>query len=403
MNKKILYISYNGLLEPILPSQGLPYLKIFAEHGLRSILLTFEKKKDLNGCGKDNLKKMENDLRRHGIEWIRLTYHKNPKKIATLLDISIGLVVSYFILLKNKIKIIHVRGVTPGLISLLLSKIFRLKIVFDMRGLLAEEYVGGGLWKEKGLFFNFVKLIENMLLKRADAIVVLTEKHYRKNSELSYLKAKNTAMSVIPCCVDLDRFRYDENNNKKLLKKYNINSRMLLVYPGKLGTFYFLKEMIDFFKSVSSKMEGLEFLILTQDDLSKIEIDFNTKGLHVLRPSFEEIPVFLSSADAGIFFINPYKKYGSSPIKFGEFLASGRPVIINSGIGDTEEIVTDNRVGVVVNNFNNDEYLNKMAELLELLKEGEALNKRCRATAEKFLSLKMGAERYLNIYKELAI
>jgi glycosyltransferase involved in cell wall biosynthesis len=117
-----------------------------------------------------------------------------------------------------------------------------------------------------------------------------------------------------------------------------------------------------------------------------------------VRPSFEELPLLLRCASAGIFFINPYKKFASSPIKLGEFLACGRPVIINSGIGDTEELVTENKVGVVVKNFSREEYSKRIGELLELLKEGNSLEKRCRTTAERYLSLAMGAGRYLNIY-----
>lgn len=403
MDKKVLYISYNGLLESILPSQTVPYLKILSKNGFKFILLTFEKKKDLKECGRERLKNTKDSLKKEGITWRWLTYHKYPNNLSTFLDIFIGFFVSMYLVIKNRINMVHVRGATPGTIGLFLSKIFKIKLLFDTRGILAEEYVGGGLWKEETFFFNLVKSIEKELMNRADAIVVLTEKHRKKILNLPYLKRKAIPKVVIPCCVDLKRFRCDTSNHKELLKKYDIDADMLLVYPGKLGTFYLLKEMVDFFESVSSEIEGLKFLILTQDDISEAKyVNIARKeGIYLIRPSFDEIPFFLRCADAGIFFINSYKKYGSSPIKLGEFLACGKPVIINPGIGDTEEIVTNNRVGVVVRDFNKDEYLNKITELLKLLKEGKQLESRCRMTAERFLSLRMGAERYEKIYREL--
>ena len=90
MTKKVFYISYNGLLEPILPSQTLPYLKGLSKDGFGFILLTFEKRKDLRELGKRNLEKIKDDLKKEGIEWIWLLYHKHPRKVSTFLDLLIG-------------------------------------------------------------------------------------------------------------------------------------------------------------------------------------------------------------------------------------------------------------------------------------------------------------------------
>jgi glycosyltransferase involved in cell wall biosynthesis len=405
MNRKSLYISYNGLLEPIVPSQVLPYLRNLSRNGYEFVLLTFEKKKDIQKYSTEQLKLIERDLKNHGIAWKRLLYHKSPDKISTFLDLTIGFFSCLYFIAKYKIRIIHVRGVTPGVIALFLSGIFKFKLILDTRGLLAEEYVGGGLWKERGMFFNLVKAVEKILLKKADAIVVLTKKHYEKLIDLPYLKKKNPFVSIIPCCVDMGRFKSNMNNGRGVLKKYNITADKLFIYPGKLGTFYLVKEMMDFFECAASYMKhDLKFLILTQDnerELLNKKIFVDNEKVSFVHPLYEEIPLFLNCADAGIFFINPYKKFGSSPIKLGEFLACGKPVIINSGIGDTEELVMDNRVGVVIKSFNKEEYLDKIGELFKLLQEGEELAIRCRCAAEKFLSLEMGAKLYKNIYNNL--
>ena len=87
MDKKVLYISYNGLLEPIAFSQVLPYLKVLSKNGYRFILLTFEKNKDLEECGKEYLKNIKDNLNKENITWIWLRYHKYPKNVSTILDI----------------------------------------------------------------------------------------------------------------------------------------------------------------------------------------------------------------------------------------------------------------------------------------------------------------------------
>jgi glycosyltransferase involved in cell wall biosynthesis len=115
----------------------------------------------------------------------------------------------------------------------------------------------------------------------------------------------------------------------------------------------------------------------------------------------EEVPAFLAEATAGIFFITPYKRYNSSPIKFGEYLGCGLPVVINAGIGDTEFITREEKVGVVVNDFSKPCYESAIKELMVLLKENDNLKSRCRAAAEKYLSLDIGVEKYLQIYQRL--
>ena len=67
-------------------------------------------------------------------------YHKYPARISTILDMIAGFAVSLYLIIKNDIDIIHVRGATPGIVCLLLPKIFKFKLIFDTRGLLAEEY-----------------------------------------------------------------------------------------------------------------------------------------------------------------------------------------------------------------------------------------------------------------------
>ena len=404
----VLFLSYNGLLEPILPSQAIPYLIELAKKNFKFVLLTYEKQGDLKRVGKKVIKDREDDLMSSGIEWRRLRYHKNPPILSTLFDIFIGTLYSFYIILTRHIKVVHVRGITSGMMIIFLSKIFKLQILFDMRGLLAEEYVGGGLWKEDSLSFKLVKKAERHMLETASAITVLTKKHFELNKSLGYLKNAVTPMDVVPCCVDMNRFYYDPKKESDFRRTHGLDDKLILMYPGKIGTFYFIDEMLFFFKEMTSVMGNAIFVILTGDDITPVlekarAIDIKEDNLMAIKNvPFEEIPNYLRIADAGIFFINPYKKIGSSPIKMGEFLASGVPVIINPGVGDTEELVLENRVGIVVRDFNQRDYKMAIGHILKLKEEGEALRIRCRETAGKYLSLDDAVTKYARLYEILS-
>ena len=77
------------------------------------------------------------------------------------------------------------------------------------------------------------------------------------------------------------------------------------------------------------------------------------------------------------------------------------PVIVNSGIGDCDEVILKERVGVVVNDFSLREYERAVGELKSLMFEGNALRMRCIQAAEKFFSLEMGIRKYYDIYGRL--
>ncbi|MFA6078130.1 MAG: glycosyltransferase [Candidatus Omnitrophota bacterium] len=407
---KVLFLSYNGLLEPILTSQALPYLRDLTKEGYEFVLVTYEKKRDLLMAGKVRIRDLKDRLASEKIEWIYLRYHKAPRVLATIFDLLVGVFVTFYLVVSRKIKIVHLRGVTPGTIMIPLSKVLKVKILFDMRGRLAEEMAAGGLWKENGSTFNMVKRAEKHLLQISDAVTVLTKKHFEYNKGLDYFAKRDIPTDVIPCCVDIAKFDYSgqDEDISKLKASLGLKGKFVLLYPGKIGTFYLLDEMLGFFKAIADIIPETVFMVITPDDpaiiterVHKLGIDMDRiKVVH--NAPFDDMPRYMRLADAGIFFISAYNKLGSSPIKMGEFLASGVPVIINPGVGDTEEMVRENRVGVVVKNFSENDYLNAVEELCKLKSDGEGLKARCRKTAEDHLSYKDGVNKYAGIYNILA-
>jgi glycosyltransferase involved in cell wall biosynthesis len=405
--KKVLFLSYNGLLEPILPSQAVPYMEALAGKGFEFILFTYEKGRDLERLGAEEIEKKRRELKERGIDWRYLKYHKNPPVLSTLFDLIAGAAQVRRIVKEEGVSLVHIRGITPGMIVLLISRMLKTKLLFDMRGLLAEEYAAGGLWREDGARFKLVKSMESRMLRIADGVTVLTDKHLQLNRGLEELKDREVVMDVVPCCVDTDRFRPEARSSAELKKKLGLEGKMVLMYPGKIGTFYLMKEMLDFYKVMSEMVKESVFVILTNDDTLDVkrrarELGIGEERIIFLKGvDFSLMPDYMAMADAGLFFINPYKKIGSSPIKMGEFLSSGVPVVINPGVGDTEELVDKNRAGVVVKEFKATDYSSAVNALLALMKEGQTLKARCRQTAEDNLSLKHGVEKYLDVYNAL--
>ena len=169
----VLYISYDGMLEPLGQSQVLGYLERLTDAS-RIHLISFEKTADLAQTTK--LALLRERLDRAGIVWHPLTYHKSPTIPATLYDLVQGLTVSLWLAARYRLGVVHARSYLPALIGLMVKLFVGARLLFDMRGLWADERTDGGLWPPGGRACRFVKRLEKSLFKGADHIVTLTGK-----------------------------------------------------------------------------------------------------------------------------------------------------------------------------------------------------------------------------------
>lgn len=403
--KAALFISYNGALEPILQSQGLPYLRGLASRGIPVVLLTYERPSMVDKKGMEDLRiSLEGD----GISWEALKYHKRPRLLATLFDVAQGVRLTKRLIRHHDVGILHARSYVPALVAWSVSRRSRIPWVFDMRGLMAEEYADGGLIGRNGLIYRAIKFAERRLLRDADHIVVLTEAirdQLLEERRVWGLKPR-TPVSVIPCCTDMDVFTPAEHHS--IVRPGVFADGPKLIYIGSVGTWYCLDEMVAFASEMKQRWPGTRWTILTPGDADAVRGSLRVGGfpqeaavVKYVRP--EEVASEIAAADLGIAFILPtYSKRASSPTKVGEYLACGLPVVINAGIGDTPRLIEGHRVGVVVKSLEPSAYKAALSGVEELLKE-PALKGRCRKAAEEELALNLGVERYAKVYKQLGI
>jgi glycosyltransferase involved in cell wall biosynthesis len=397
----ILYISYDGLLEPLGQSQVLAYLKPLADT-YHITLISYEKISDWNNENVRN--NVQKDIEDSGIEWLPLRYHKRPTAIATSYDIFIGMIVSAWITLRRGINIIHARSYVPSIIALIFQKVFKVKYIFDMRGFWADERVDGKLWQRDSKLYKIAKWFEKQFLINADVIVSLTHNAFLTIKGFAYLRNKEKRIQVIPTCVDLNIFKYSDNHENNVL---DLDDRFVVGYVGSAGTWYLFDEVLACFKAIKSIIPHAYLLILNKYDhrMIRSKLEENNiihKDHKLLAVNYSDVPKYISNMNCGLLFYKPtYSKKATSPTKMGEYLACGVPIIAND-MGDVGKIIRDNRVGLIVNKFNADSYKDTIDELMILMGD-EELYDRCRHTAEDYYSLEKGVYKYLEIYEGLLI
>lgn len=399
---KALYITNLGLLDNLGQTQILPYLEGLSKKGIKIHILSFEKMQNLNNSA--YVENTEKRLKGLDIEWHRLLYHR---RWGNLQDMAAGLIMAFKIVVNRDISILHARATIPVLIAWPIAKILRRRIIYDRRGTMVGDFVDDVNIENifSISFFSFiVNIIDRFIMRYSDAIVVLSQRASDALKKDRYVSSLQKIIQDIPCCADVYKFRNGRMDRPLL----NLNGRFVMGYIGSLGTCYLLKEMSGFFKALKRKKKDVVFLIVSNTGRDFVESILKEEGLSaeadylITNVMPDEVPDYLNKCNFSIMFIKDVDcKVGSSPTKFAESLAAGIPVVVNKGIGDTENIILMQKVGVIVDALDQASYEKAAGHILSLLDEGDALKHRCIETADKFFSLDLGIERYAKIYSGL--
>lgn len=395
---KVLYISYDGILEPLGQSQVLAYLlKLAVSHRIR--LISYEKPSDFKQV--QVRADIESQLKQAGIDWHPLSYHKAPSGLATGYDIAIGIVKASWLIYKYKIRIVHTRSYVASVIALPLKKMFKIRFIFDMRGFWADERIDGNIWQKNSRTYSVAKWFERRFLLSADHVISLTQAGVDMMKSFPYLQQHTQSFSVITTCTDLDFFDYQRFPNTVVNKSFTLG------YVGSAGVWYLFDETLECFKLLLSVDPQAKLRILNKGEHAYIQDRLLAHGIEpssvtLISAEREQVAFEMNLMDAGIFFIKPvYSKIASAPTKLGEFLGCGTPCLTNHGVGDMAPIIESNHVGVTVSEFSSSSLLQGITELLVLCQEPD-IQKRCRDTALRYFSLDDGVEYCADIYKQLA-
>jgi glycosyltransferase involved in cell wall biosynthesis len=404
VQKKVLFISYDGMTDPLGQSQVLPYLQGLSKSGYQIFLLSCEKEQAFiqNKTIIDALVATAN------ITWVPLTYTKNPPVLSTLLDIIKMRNAAKKMHLQHGIDMVHTRPGVPALVGLWLKKKFGIKFLNDIREFYADSRVEGLMWRlENPLYkmvYRFFKRKETEAVALNDGIVCLTYAAEKIIQQWPEFK-KGTPLEVIPCSADLELFNpasVTAAQTNALKSELHITPNDFIVtYLGSIGGWYLTNEMLDFCKVLSDKMPAAKFLFISphrHEEIIAAAVKHQLPAEKIItkKAARKEVPLLLSLSNFSIFFIRPcYSKQSSSPTKHGEIMAMGIPLITNSGVGDVQAIVEKYKSGIVINNFTNEDYITA-AMAIGAKQEYNAAA--IRKGAEEFYSLQSAIEKYKRIY-----
>lgn len=400
---EILYLTYDGLTDPLGESQILPYLL-----GLSSVfeitIVSFEKPKAFR-----QKKTGINEIVKNKIKWVPKLYTKNPPIISTLYDLFILRIACKKIIERKSISLVHCRSYITSLVGLWLKRKYNIKFIFDMRGFWPEERIEGGLWRlDNPMYrwiYNYFKQQEIAFLKHADAVIVLTY----AAEEILKARGRSHGVATIPCCVDTVHFdpaRIRKTDQALIRSQLGLNENgFVLTYIGSMGTWYLLEEMFDYFNALRRENSDAKLLIISTHPEKEIVHKAKLRQVHldslIIRPATRsEMPILISISDFTVLFIKAsFSKKGSSPTKLGESLAMGVPAVANAGVGDADYLFADNSIGILLSQLTSSHFKNAVNRMLNHNKDEVLI----REFAIKNLSLDKGVALYNEVYNKILL
>ena len=383
--KKILFLTFDGLLEPLGYSQIISYLKNLSSN-YNITVFSVEKKEDLKNF--EHLQKIKEVLFNNNIQWKFFRYNKSSLyKYFILVHLFANIL---YIVIKKKIDIIHSRSYVMGLISYFLSFLIKFSHIFDIRGFWIEERIEWEIWKKNSLKYIFFKFIEPKIFFNSQAIVTLTND---AKKELINKKYKN--IYVIPTSVKLNFL-----NKNKLISR-----RIKFTHLGAIGTRYNFEFCLEIIKNI--KKEKNIFLSIinkgehkTIDNLLK-KYNFKNTDFEIKYIKPYEVNSYIYSSDFGIFF--PKKGFylkAYFPTKLGEFLSCGIPVITSKINDHVDNIIRENKIGVIIDDLDKIDLKKFNSEFSSMVND-KKVNERCISVANRYFDINKASLIYSKIYQNI--
>jgi glycosyltransferase involved in cell wall biosynthesis len=409
----MLYVTHDGLLGAFGRSDVVSYLLGSAGADLKIGVISFERREDLRDGTRRG--RLETELTERDISWMPLVCHRAPRVVATLWDLLGGAVASLSFARRHRPSVIHARGYLPALMALPLKLLAGAKLVFDMRGFWPEERVELGLLRPQGVLYRAAKLAERALLATADHVVVLTDcakallRENEARRRLAARASREVPISVIPCGVDLERFR-PRPRDLEISRRHGLDSAVVIGNIGAFNRRYLTPEMFRFAFHLKSHRPDLRFVYLTAHDAAEVRRTARDAGLCdesvlVLPVPPSDVPRWLSLFRLGVFFLRPsYAAKASGFTKLGEFLAAGVPVVTNTGVGDVDRILGSQRCGLLLSGLTERDlsaFARQALPFLEGDRVPDEMRRNCLSTAVAHFALDEAVRRYSAIYPSL--
>jgi glycosyltransferase involved in cell wall biosynthesis len=274
--------------------------------------------------------------------------------------------------------------------------------LYDADGLMADERADFDGWSRTGEPYNMLRRIEAAAVRRSDVVVTRTRHAGRLLARRAGLSDAGAAkIAIVSNGKDAELFHpADEASRREMRASLGISfAAPLVVYVGSLGPQYHLDRMIAFFADVHARCPSAHLLVLASSLEHAAAAAALSTAVTIKRVEPSSVPRYLAAADLGLAFRTPsLSQRAVAPIKVGEYLLCGVPVLSTCGIGDLDEQL-DRSVGFLLDGLSAAELSPAIDWFLDdVLPSRDAYRRRCRQRGLELFDLDRAVEQYQHAF-----
>lgn len=368
---QIQYITLDSIQEGVGASQVLAYVKKLSQKWEMS-LINFEK------CSDESMEELILQSN-FNFEWKPLPFGKKG---------MLGGARRIYLLTKhiNRANLIHARGDLAAFSAIIRGA---KKVIWDCRALSADQRIAAKSRNKLSLEFIILRFIEMLCAKHSSRIIVITER--AKEILKSRYRLPEDKFVVVSTCVDLDLFKVTPRSSDK-------HQVLRIAFVGTLGPQYDINLMNEIVNSLKLIIPTEFSIALSRGHTELYSSLFYDKRYEL---SHHEMPSFISTQDIGLSIWREDMGISLASVaatKNAEFLACGKPIVVNASQGDIGQWVENEKIGVSTKGSSSKEIASYAQQILELTKNDYVAN-RCQNVANKHYSLERGVELISRLYQ----
>jgi len=363
------YVTIDSLSEGVGSSQITPLITRLSKAGLKIKLISFEKIPPNH-----DLLNYFNEL---GVAWNAQPFGSN------------GLIggIQRLNILRGEIlrtNVVHARSDIPAVSGLIAHEA---PLLWDVRSLWADQKILIQRNVGNRSLYQAYRRLESFAARNSDGMSTLS------HAVVPVLESRNRKLPslriVVPTTVDLNKFLFEPN----------MPVIPHALFSGTYNDYYDLKLSARFMNEVR-KLTHLE--THWARPMESVKSQINVGESKVIECLQTDMPQLIPNYSFGVSVCNLSagpSLTAAMPTKIGEFLACGRPVVVNRGLGDMDMLIEKYNVGISLDGTRGN--LVESAEKLMSMISDNGTPQRCRAVAEEYFNMDHAVKKYIHVYSQM--
>lgn len=397
MTKRLLYLTADGLLQPLGFSQVVRVVEGLSRRGWPYRIFSLERAADV--ADPRRVRDLAARLDASGVDWKFATYGEGggagaaARNEALLIEAATG---------AKELGGIHARAYHSAVAAFARWLSDRTPYLFDARSYWFDERLEDGRWFTNPIRLGIARGVEHQLFAQASGVVSLTELQAEDVRSGRFGPSRHKAVQCITTCADFEDFSRRPSDacvHVPVPIREALRGKCVIGIIGSINRSYLVDETLALVAAVLRLHPRAHLLVLSgqrneyESRLGLMAID--PARFTLARADHEVMPEWLSLIDWGMLLLNPGSpaKRASMPTKLAEFLACGvRPVQFGCNT-EVSDWVRSAGSGFVLTDVSQKSLEDAAARIVSAGAE-DGLRATARSLAAAHFSLQAGLERY---------